>query len=367
MWGRCLAFEAVEGEEVGAVTGDVGGGFDILGGEGFHEFVDFGLDVGFHFPVVNADAAGFVDGHLSSGGVEAVAEEAVDLVEAVFVGAVGLHHLEEAGDVGGHGGNDGGGAGHEGLVDGDDAEAADVGEHFGDGFTGGFEVFLGAAEGAGTVDVLGALGADVGVGDGLAPGREEALGLEVFHPEDPVFTAHDLDGGGDFFVVGGVDGDFLHLAGHDVKGARDVGLADGLDGALVEDAGLGVGAHGRGEGVDDAIEGLEAVFLGEFGDLGAGFVGEGVGGKGHGLEALGLGGFIEGFVVVPTGGAGLAVGGFAFEGDAEGVGLGAAEGDCDAGGEAVTAGAPEHEDALGAVLEGGLCLFVVRPDPLLAR
>ena len=178
--------EAEELEEFGAVAGHVGEVFEVFGADLGPEGGDGLLDMRAHFPVVDADAAGFVEG--GGGGAvfaEALGEEAIDLFDAAFVEALGFHDFVEERDVEGDDGDGAAGLGDEGFVDGDDGVAATGGEFFLEALGGGFEVFLGAADGAVAVDGPGEVGADVAVGDGDGLIGEDAGGAEGIDPHFP--------------------------------------------------------------------------------------------------------------------------------------------------------------------------------------
>ncbi len=78
------------------------------------------LDLGAHFPIVDADAAFFVELR-PSGRAVVIGEETVDLLDAALVEALArLHHFVEDRNVERHHRDGGAGLGDEGLVDGDD-------------------------------------------------------------------------------------------------------------------------------------------------------------------------------------------------------------------------------------------------------
>ena len=153
----------------------------------------------------------------------------------------------------------------------------------------------------------------------------------------------------DFLLVGGLDGDGLDERFVGIDGFLDEGVAGGLQARFVDDTIFRIGAARGGERVDDAIDGAHGSF-----DLGDGllfyFIGEGVAIDAAGIEALGFSGGFEGGGVIPSGAAGLAVGGWLFEEDAEGI-RAAGEGGDDAGGEAVAGGGADDENVLGRVLQ----------------
>ncbi len=342
--------EAEEFQEFGAVTGDVGEGGEVFRGDLRPEGGDVGLDVGLHLPVVDADAAGFVEGEATAT-IHLRAEEAVDLLDAAFVVTLGFHDLVEDRDVEGDDGDRGARLGDEGFVDGDEGASVAVDAEGGvDGFGGAFEVVFGEADGAVFVDGPGDGRSDVAVGDGGGAGSEELGLVEGVDPHLPVFAAHDGAGVIDLGLVGGLDGDLGDEAFVGVDGLVGVGLADGFEGGFVDDAGLGVGAAGGGEGIDDEVN-LAEVLLDGGEDIGLELVGEGVAVEVFDVEAGFLGGGGEGGGVIPAGGGGLVWLGGALKEDADGGGAGA-EGGGDARGEAVAGGGTDHEDLLGSVGDG---------------
>ena len=346
--------EAEEFEEFALVACEVGVGGEFLGGDFVPDLEDGGLDVFLHFPVVDADPAFFVELR-AVGGAVVVGKEALDLLDGAFVVALFFHHFVEDGDVEGNDGDGGAGLGDEGFVDGDEGGLfAKLLVH---GYSGLFEVFFGAANGAVGVDVPGDFGPNVGVGYGAEVVGEDACLLHGVDPHFPVFAAHDFDGVGDFLLGGGFDGDFFDEGFVGIEGVLGVGVASGLEDGAVGFAVGGVGAAGGGEGVDDHVD-LTEVFFDGGDDLFLHFVGEGVAIEAASVESSGFCFFFEGDAVVPTRGAGLPVGAFFFEEDAHGGGT-STEGGDDSGGEAIASGRANHEDFLGGVIEGGLAFDVV--------
>src|SRR5690606_13067507 len=102
---------------------------------------------------------------------------------------------------------------------------------------------------------------------------------------------------------------------------------------------------------------LAQVLFDEVDGLVLDLVGKGVAIDAFGVEASLLGAFMEGGGVVPAGGAGLALGPFLLEENAEGGGPGA-KGGGDAGGEAVAGGGADHQHPLGAIDHRGLGFHV---------
>jgi len=217
------------------------------------------LDVGRHLPVVDAHASLVVE-------VEGVAvvhlllEETLDLLDAAFVRALGLHDLEEQRHVERDHGDGRAGLGDDRLVDGHEGAAAMQLHQVVDLAAGAFEVLLGLADGAVLIDRPGHLRSDVGVGDRLAAFLEDAGAVEGVHPELPVLAAHDLDRLGDVVGRSGLQGDLVHdlLVGVEVLGVegRTGRLEDGLIGHAI-----GSGSARGGEGVDDEVD-LAAGHLG---------------------------------------------------------------------------------------------------------
>lgn len=255
------------------------------------------------------------------------------MFDAAFVGAFFFHDFVEERDVEGDDGDGRACLGDEGFVDGDEGVAVFVGKHFGDVFGGLFEVFFGFADGAVFVDIPGDFGADVGVGDSGGAWGEEVGVVEFFDPEFPVLAAHDFDGGVDFFLGGGLDGDVGDDFFIGIEGFAGERFADGFEDGLVGFAGIGIGFAGGGEAVNDQVDGTHFVFEG-LDDLFFDVVRKGVAINAFCVKAGVVGGFFEGDGVVPSGGGRLVVGRRAFEEDAEGIGF-ACESGGDLGGEAV--------------------------------
>ena len=218
-------------------------------------------------------------------------------------------------------------------------------------------MLLGPADRAVRVNGVGEVGTDVRVGHGLESVGENAGFGEGLDPEFPVLAAHDLDGVGDLVVRGGLDADGVHLAGIGVDVLLRVGAADGFEDTLVGLPVGRVGAAGRGEAVDDAVD-LTEVGL----DRGDDFVFH-LGGKGIAVEAFCVescfgGGFLEGDGIVPAGAAGLVLDTGLFKKDTDGRGT-AAEGGHDARGEAVAGRGADDEDLFRRIGKGGFGLHVV--------
>ena len=94
---------------------------------------------------------------------------------------------------------------------------------------GAFQVFFGFADGTRAVNGIGDFGADVAVGHGAAARSQQTRRLQNVDPFFPVFAAHDFDGAGDVFFIGGFDGDFADGVVAEIDGFAGVGLADGFE------------------------------------------------------------------------------------------------------------------------------------------
>ncbi len=340
--------EAEEAEEAGLVALEVGELGEVFGGDGFPALGHQGLHGGCHFPIVHADASGFIG--LRVAVVYAIAEEAVHLFNGVLVGALGLHDLVKQGNVERHHGNGRAGLGDEGFVHGNPGFAAERGEFFIEGALGALDVFFRRADGAVFVNGPGELGSDVGVGNRLRAGSDEVFGQQRIDPHFPILTAHDGNGVFDVVALRGSDGHLIDHATGGVEVFVGVGLADGFQHGLVDLAGFRIGAAWGGEAVDDAID-LTEIRFDRGTDLGFHGIGKSIAIERAGVEALGGGGFFKGGGIVPTGGAtAVGLGGF-FEKYAHGGGTGT-EGGGDAGGKSVAGGRADHEHFFRAVGDG---------------
>ena len=322
-------------------------------GDGGHALFDFFLDLGIHFPVVDADEVVFVGGNGATG-VEAFGKQAFHLFDTAFVAALFLHDLEQNGQVQRDDGDDRTGTGYQALVHGHVGFALEACLEFGVEFLGGlFQVLLGATDGTVTVDSVGKAGADVGVGHCLDAFVQHARGGELLNPKCPVLAAHHLDGVGCLFGSGGLCADGADLSGHAVDGLASEGFADGFQHAAVHLAGIRVHTDCGGHAVDNQVD-LTAHLLHGFDDLLAHVVREGVAVESDRLEACGLGFAVESHVVVPAGSTAFLtrrVGAFLFEGDTDGVGA-EFEGGGNTASKPVACGTAHYEDGL----RGGLRL-----------
>ena len=297
--------------EIVSEAGDVREALEVFGVHRIPQGTHFSLNILPHFPVVEAHQPfGVPQG--AAGSVDFGREHAVHLLDASFMKALFLHHSVEQRDVEGHNGYHRAGPGNQGFVHRNECFAADAFE-FGVQFAGtAFEMLLGGADGARTVNGVGYFGADVGVGDGFRALGEEIRIQEGIRPEHPVFAAHHFHGVEFILAFGGLNGGFTHDALEEVHGFGPVGGADGLEHRFVGDAGFRVFPHGGGHGVNQKIDLAEHVpGTAEYGA--AGFVGEGVGDDALGGDSRCAGGLIEVLVVVPADAGGFAMGGFSFE------------------------------------------------------
>jgi len=286
------------------VAGVVGDLAQVFGGDGGPEGFAGDLHVVAQLPVVQPQAPVVVGGCGGAiGAVEAVVEQAVGLLDRIFVDALLLHDLEGDGHVQRDHRDGSAGLGDDGL------HHADVGFEAGVAATqllgGVVQVLLGLAQGAVPVHRPGDLGADVAVGDGLGVLGQYAGGAQRVDPQRPVLAAHHSDGVLDFLLGGRLDGGLDHgvLVGVD----RGVGerLADGLERRAHHFAGVRQLAHGRGQRIDHQVDRATHLVLDDLDRTRAGFVGERVAVDRLAVQAGLLGRLVERGGVVPTGGAGL--------------------------------------------------------------
>lgn len=323
------AFEAKaeQTEETRLVALEVAKHRKVFGIDAMPAFIDEGLDIVRHFPIVDADAAGIIGLRVGIS-VKALAEHAVHLLDGVFVGAFGLHYLVEQGDVEWDDRDCGARLGDEGFVDRDPRLAVYRSEPGVECALGAFKVFFGSADGAVFIDRPGDFGADVGVGDSGDAGGENPGFVEGVDPHFPVLATHHGDGLPNVVAIGGRQGDLVDDAGGGVEVFVGKGLTDRFEHGFVGFSGIGIGAARRSEAVDDAID-LAEVCLDGVDDGGLHFIREGVTIEGSGVKAGGVGFAFESGGVIPTGSATtIFLAGF-FEEDAEGRGI-AAEGCRDA-------------------------------------
>ncbi len=306
------------------------------------------------FLVVGAQAA--VGVQVRFGAVEALAEQAVDLFDAAFVGALFLHHLEQQRQVQRHHRDGRAGLGDYGLQHGDAGVATGGGEFLADAEDLLVQVLLGGADGAVPVQVVGDLFAQVGEGGGLGAVGQHAGFLQGVDPHLPVFTAHDRHGVGDLGLGGRLHHAFLDHFLVGVQATEVDGLADRLEHGVEDFAGLGVGAARGGQAVDHQVDLAQVLLDGLDGDA-LHLVGERIAVDAARIQALGLGGFLEGGGVVPAGGAGLGLAARTLEEHAQGVGA-RAEGGGDACGQAVAGGRTDDQHLLRAVGHGAFGLDV---------
>ena len=330
------------------VAVEVGDLAEVVGVDFGPALIDEFLHGGGHFPIVDADASGFVG--LGIAVVEAVAEEAVHLLDAIFVGAFGLHDLVEQRDVKWHDRDCRTCLGDECLVHRDPCLAVEWFE-FGVEFAlHAFEVFLGAADGAVLVNRPSDFGSDVRISNRLHALGEKAFGEQRVYPHLPIFATHHGYGLCDIIALGGLDGDFIHNAGAGVEVTVGIALADRLEHGFVDFAGFGIGAAWRGEAVNHAVDLAEVAF--DRGDhLGLHRVGEGIAIERASVESGSAGFIFECGRVVPSGGAALVGFGGFFEKDTDRRSA-RAKGGGDARGEAVAGGGADHEDLLRSVGDG---------------
>ncbi len=89
--------EAEQPQKIVVIALDVGDLVDVGAADGLPQFADLSLDIGAHFQIVDAHAAFGIGGDLGQGPVvvEPVPEQAVNLLDAVFMHALGLHHFHQ--------------------------------------------------------------------------------------------------------------------------------------------------------------------------------------------------------------------------------------------------------------------------------
>lgn len=115
------------------VTSEVGHLVEGFGCYFGPELFNVGLYGRFHFPVVDADAAGFVESEVTLI-IKTISKEAIHLFDAAFVSAFFLHDFVEKRNVEGDDGDCRACLGDESFVDGNEGVAIFVGEHLGDVF-----------------------------------------------------------------------------------------------------------------------------------------------------------------------------------------------------------------------------------------
>ena len=223
---------------------------------------------------------------------------------------------------------------------------------------GRFDIFLGHADGAIGVDGPSEFGADVRIGDGLDSIVEDVGIRESIHPKLPVVATHDFHGVGDFLFGGGSDGDFLDFAFIGVKGFVGVVATGGFENGFENLTAIRVGATGRGQTVNNEVYFAAHLVFDDLDGLCFQFVGEGVAIEAFGEEAFRVCGFFKSSGVVPSSASGTFFGTGFLKKQTEGLCAGG-EGRDNAGGEAVSSGSTDDQDAFRAVVDRAFGFYVV--------
>ena len=265
------------------------------------------------------------------------------------MGALLFHHLEQQRQVQRHDRDRRTGLGNHGLEHRDAGIALKCGEVVAQGQDFLVEVFLGLADGAVPVDILGQLFAQVSERGSLGAFCQHVGVTQGVDPQLPVFAAHHFDGTVDFFLGRRLQRGVDHNALVGVDPAQGHSLADRLEGGVMHHA-LRVGAAWRGQAVDHQVD-LAQVFLDGFDGQALDLVRERIAIDALGVQAFFGGKLVESGAVVPAGRAALAFFAFFFKKHAKGVGATTKRG-TDTRSQAVTGGRTEHQDFLRAAFDG---------------
>ena len=272
------------------------------------------------------------------------------------MGALLFHHLEQQRQVQRHDRDRRAGLGDHGLEHRHAGVALERSEVFAQGQNFLVQVFLGFANGAVPIDVLGQLLTQVGERGGLGAFGQYIGVTQGVDPQLPVFAAHDLHGTVDFFLGRRLKRGVDHYALVGVDTAQGHGLADWLESGIMHHA-LRVGTAWRGQAVDHQVD-LAQVFLDGLDGQALDLVGERVAVDALGVQAFFHGKLLERRAVVPAGGAQLAFFAFFLKKHAQGVGA-AAKRSTDARGQAVAGGGTEDQYLFRAAFDDAVFGYVV--------
>ena len=208
------------------VTSIVGDLEQVLGGHLRPQILTRLLHVVTQLPVVQTQAASLVGGELTS--IEALAEQAVELLDGAFVQALLLHHLVDHGDVQRHHRNRRAGLGNDGFQHRHVGTAAALLQFGIDGRRCAVQVFLGFPQGTMPVDRPGDFGTDIAERHAAGTFGQHACIGQSAHPQLPVFAAHHGDGVVDLLLGGRFHFGFNNGVFVSINGRGAVGLTNRL-------------------------------------------------------------------------------------------------------------------------------------------
>ncbi|QNM59015.1 hypothetical protein XHV734_0152 [Xanthomonas hortorum pv. vitians] len=331
------------------VAGVIGEGEQVLGGDLWPQRLAGVLHVVAQFPVVQAQAIFVVHlGRLAVFAVQALAEQAVQLVDGAFVQALFLHDLVDHGDVQRHHRNRRAGLGDHRLEHRHVGSAAVLAQARIQALRGVVQIHLGLAQCAVPVDRPGDLGADIAEGHAARAIGEHAGAFQRVDPQFPILPAHHGDGVFDLLLCRRLDRGLDDGVLVGVDGGGGVGVADRLERRALHFAAARQLAHRRGQRIHHQVDLAAHLAFDQLDHLRTRGIGERIAIDRLAVQTRSLGMLVEGGRVVPAGGTGLGGCAGLFEEHAQRVGA-ESEGSGDARSQAVAAGRADHQHLLRAV------------------